>query len=545
MTFSKRATRLLFAGVAISTMALAGSAAYAYNGDPDYLAYDGGADLLPFAGPGDLSGPSGPSLGLGFQGITQYDAAAFGRNFIPPDTMGAIGATQFMETANGAYAVYSKTGALLSKVSDVAFWAAAGMTGANGDSRVLFDSRSGKWIVESFAASIDTIQIAVSNTSDATGGWKSTSFVGYAGGIADYPTLAIDNKAVYIGTNDFSGATGNPFQGTTLNVINRNALFGPGGPDASGVQQFFKPYALETGANDHGFAIQGVNQLGNGDSGKILAVGINNYGFTTYSVNNPGSGSATETAPKLLSPGDAYDVNGLGRQPYTTGTGNPRVIDTLDDRVSSAVYEVKGKIYALHTITPTGSGHTEIQWQVIDAASSTILAIGTIGGNGDGFDYYQGSIAVNSHGQVVISYDRSGSTPGTGEIRLFAKTYNSESGGALDETGTFLLKVSETDSYHNGSTDGLPAAGRQRWGDYSQVTVDPTNSESFWIVGEFADEFNDAAHGHPGGTGGSRWGTWISNINLTAVPEPATWGLMILGFGFVGVAARRRRALAA
>jgi len=33
----------------------------------------------------------------------------------------------------------------------------------------------------------------------------------------------------------------------------------------------------------------------------------------------------------------------------------------------------------------------------------------------------------------------------------------------------------------------------------------------------------------------------IDDITLTAVPEPATWGLMIVGFGLVGFAARRRR----
>ena len=540
MGFSKKATRLLFAGVAVSAMAMAASAAYAYNGDPDYLTYDGGADFLPFAGPSDLLGPSGPSLGHGFEGLTQYDAAAFGRNFIPPDTMGAVGTSQFMETTNGAYAVYSKSGVLLQKMSDVAFWAAAGQTGANGDSRVLFDSRSGKWIVESFGASISTIQIAVSNTSDATGGWKSTSFVGF-NGIADYPTLAIDDKAVYIGTNDFNSA-GTAFKGTTLDVINRDALFGPSGPDASGVKQFFTSLSSILSGNDRGFAIQGVNQIGDTDSGKIIAVGANNFGLVAYGVNNPGTPGATQTAPILLSPGDAYDVNNPAREPNTTGTGTNRIIDPLDDRVSSAVYELKGKIYALHTITPTGTDHTEIQWQVIDAASSTILATGVIGGNGDGFDYYQGSLAVNASGQVVIGYNRSGEDPGTGEVRLYAQTFNSLSGGGLVNTGTYLLKVSETDSYHNGSIDGQPAAGRQRWGDYSQVTVDPTNGESFWIIGEFADEFNDPAHGHPNGTGGSRWGTWISEIS---VPEPATWSLMIMGFGFVGLAARRRKALAA
>lgn len=34
-------------------------------------------------------------------------------------------------------------------------------------------------------------------------------------------------------------------------------------------------------------------------------------------------------------------------------------------------------------------------------------------------------------------------------------------------------------------------------------------------------------------------------VTITAVPEPATWGLMITGFGLAGAAMRRRRALAA
>ena len=33
----------------------------------------------------------------------------------------------------------------------------------------------------------------------------------------------------------------------------------------------------------------------------------------------------------------------------------------------------------------------------------------------------------------------------------------------------------------------------------------------------------------------------LDGVSLTAVPEPATWGLMIAGLGMVGVAARRRR----
>lgn len=50
--------------------------------------------------------------------------------------------------------------------------------------------------------------------------------------------------------------------------------------------------------------------------------------------------------------------------------------------------------------------------------------------------------------------------------------------------------------------------------------------------------------GTPEGRGNEGWG--ISNLRVTeatnAVPEPATWLMLIAGFGFVGAAARRRRA---
>ncbi len=541
-----------------TTLALIGSSAIANNGDPGYLAYDGGAQLL---GPNDLpvdgsilslgnigvvgGDPGAISASLGFQGVTQYDTRALngGYSFVPPDTMGAVGATQFMETTNGGYAVFDKTtGARTALVSDGAFWTAAGQTQAtlpnglpsgNGDARVLYDSISNKWIVESFAASLDTIQIAVSTTSNALGPWQSTSFVAHAGGIADYPTLAIDSKAVYIGTNDFSAA--GDYEGQTLNVINRADLFGAA-PTTASLKQFVTSFSAILGGADPGWSIQGVNQLG-ADSGKVLAVSMQAYDLIRYDVNNPGSPIATLSNVSYLGT-TPYGPNNPAAQPGDAVIGGP-VIDTLDDRVSSAVWERGGLIYAVHTVTPTGGSHTVVVWTVSNAATNALVQQGTIGG--DGYDYFQGAIAVNASGQVVISYDRSSSDLATGAISLFAQTFNPIADGSLVNTSTVLLKVSDTLDYHNGSLDGLLAVGRQRWGDYAQVTVDPNNPESFWIVGEYAAEPNTAAAGHPGGNGATRWGTWVADLTLSAVPEPGTWAMMLLGFGFVGGFARRDR----
>ncbi|WP_293901882.1 PEPxxWA-CTERM sorting domain-containing protein [Phenylobacterium sp.] len=482
----------------------------------------------------------------GFQGVSQYDVASYARNFIPPDTMGAVGKTQFTEFVNGGFAVFDKaTGNTTKATSDLAFWAAAGQTGANGDSRVMYNKAADRWIALSFGDSVSDIQIAVSNTSDATGIWQSTKFTGFAGGTADYPTLALDNNAVYIGTNNFNAA-GN-FRGTTLNVIPLASLIGPAAPSVAGLQQLVAPCNPAT-CTDAGFAIQGVNSTGPGSTGHIVAASLLFDDVLRYDLANAGSGAATYQNAAYVGIQD-YGSNNAARQPnqvpdiFTNGDfpSNDRVVDTLDQRIGSSSYEVNGRIYSVYTVTPLNGDHTYVRYDVIDAATNALLDEGAIG---DGLhDYWEGSLAVNKYGQVVIGYNRSGSDPSDGNISFLAQAFSTGIGGKLAKRGDEqLLKVSLVDDYHNGSTFGKIAAGRQRWGDYSAVSLDPTNDREFWVIGEYAREYNNEASGHPGGSGGSRWSTWISELNVgTAVPEPATWTLMLAGFGLLGSALRRRR----
>ena len=533
-------------------LSTASTLAHAQTVKPEYLEFEGREQA--FDAPlGGLSG--GPTVIFGgggsiasvvksFEGISQYDVASFGRNFIPPDTIGAVGKTQYMELVNGGMAVFDKaTGARTLIQSDVAFWAAAGKAGTRGDQRVMYNAAADKWIALSFGADLGNIQIAVSDSGNAAGTWKSTQFAGFAGGIADYPTLALDNNAVYIGTNNFNAA-GTAFKGTTLNVIPIGDLFATLGPSAAAVKQFNTACCAPGFDITRGFAIQGVNSTDPGTTGKIITASLTVNALQRYDVLNAGTAGATRTASSG-SLGSGYDSNSLGRQPYTTGTGASRVIDTLDDRISASAYEVNGKIYSVHTITEPGSDRTSVRVSVMNSTTNAIIDEFDIGALG--YDFYQGSIAVNSLGQVVVGFDRSGTSTVDGKITVMARTFNTSGTGHLYQTGSDLvLRVSDTDSYHNGSPFGNPAAGRQRWGDYSAVSLDPTDSSKFWLIGEFAREFNNAAGGHPGGTGGSRFGTFIAEIGLspTGVPEPSTWAMTILGLGLVGSAIRRRRAIA-
>ncbi len=552
--------------IAVSAMMTIASTVMAQTLKEGYNEFDGGPEISmdvsgiggtggsPAPKPGEavagITRASGVMVGLSFQGMTQFTVGAFGRGFIPPDTMGAVGKTQYVEALNGGFAVYDKTtGAMLLTKSDNAFWAAAatqpGSTGdtvTNGDPRIMFDKTSQKWIALSFGRSLGDIQIAVSTTADALGTWKSTKFTGFAGGIADYPTLAIDTDAVYIGTNNFNNcATG--FCGTTLNVISRTDLFGATGPAAltagGNVKQFTNAYTNSASDVEGGYAIQGVNSSTR--SGMVMAVSEFSADIVRMNVTNPGTAGATLSAASYLGL-NGYDGNGKARQPgednKVTHTAS-RVVDAGDDRIGSSVVEQNGMIYAVHTVTSTGKDHTEVRWVVSDAATGTVLQEGSIAD--PSYDYYQPSIAVNSAGKVVIGYNRSGFGP-DGKITFMASTFFSWADGSIHGADAIVLHISDVDDYHNGSLFGSPAAGRQRWGDYSSVTIDPDNENSFFAIGEYAAEYNNAASGHPGGSGGSRWGTWISELDLTnQVPEPESLPLVFVGLLALGASLRRRQ----
>ena len=471
----------------------------------------------------------------GFEGTSQLDNCVLGECFRPPDTMGAVGTTQFLETTNGSITVYNKaSGAVQSRVNMATFWASVGLPGgANGDQRTLFDHYSNRWIVTGFGANVKDINIAVSDTSNALGPWKSTQFQGVApGGTADYPTLAMDDKGVYIGTNNFTPR----FTGTSLFVIPKASLFG-GAPSTAGMTTFNTPLS----GPDNGFAIQAaVNWGGNAtNTASVMADSRDANAQVFYKVNNV-TGPATQTAAAIIA-GSGYNVAGAGRQP-----DGSRVVDTLSPRISANVVQANGRLFSVATVRADVGDFAAVRWSVNDANTGALISTGKI--SGGNYDYYEGSIAVNEFGDVVIGYNRSGSqTADTnndgkadGNISFLASVYDVNGAGALvQDGGELLLRVSEVSDYHCGARVN-PAACRERWGDYSAVTIDPTDHRKFWAIGEYAADW---AFLPPPNQALNRaiWHTYISEIDVTApIPEPETYALMLAGLTAVGWITRRR-----
>jgi hypothetical protein len=177
-------------------------------------------------------------------------------------------------------------------------------------------------------------------------------------------------------------------------------------------------------------------------------------------------------------------------QPDGTAT-----LQANDARLSARVYAVAGVLYAVHSTEV--NNHIAVRWYRISATTHALLESGTIA-NAD-LDLFYPAIAANANGTVIIGYN--GSSIGT-----FVSCY-AVAGQTVNGVTTFdnpILLQSGATSYHD-LYEEFGVATQSRWGDYSTVTVDPTDSSRFWFIGMYP---SDAANN-------DIWSTQITQL-LTA-----------------------------
>lgn len=478
-------------------------------------------------------GARAATIGVTFEGTSQLDNCALGQCFRPPDTMGAVGTTQYVETNNGSITVYDRSnGSVLSRVSMPAFWGTTGLpAAANGDQRVLFDHYTNRWVMNGFGGTGNIINVAVSETANALGPWKAVAIPVLPSGTADYPTLSMDDKAIYIGTNNFTPG----FSGTSLLSIPKTSLFS-GVPTTTGMTQINTPLA---GPNN-GFAIQAALNWGGNPTGTtaVIADSRDTNDQVFYKLLGNGAAGVTQTASSIIA-GTDYDVAGRGRQPDGT-----RLVDTLSPRITANAVQVGNLLFSTATVrADAGIGDfAAIRWTVVDATTGLLKSSGKI--QEAGFDFYEGSIAVNEWGQAVIGYNRSGFSTADlngdgkedGRISFFAQAYDLAGDALVEDGDELLLRVSEVNDYRCGVRTIIDTTCRQRWGDYAAVTIDPNDHHSFFAIGEYAADWAVI----PGLTTTPRaiWHTFIAQIAMVPTPSP----LALLSLGLVALALRRKRA---
>ncbi|MDT7690282.1 MAG: hypothetical protein QOE46_3041, partial [Acidobacteriota bacterium] len=484
----------------------------------------------------DVAAPSAPqTVGTTFTGATLADTGAF-----PPDSMGAVGPTQFVVFVNGRIRTFNKTSGAADGVinadPDVFFNSVFTPANVNftSDPNVRYDRLSGRWfmtIIEvpstSGASLGDTpnrILIAVSDAASngvISAGTVWTFFFvqqntlggGDTGEFLDYPSLGIDANALYIGGNMFG--TGSPnfnFKGCSAFVIRKSSVTGAGPIVATA----FRGLIPNVSTSDGMLTPRGVdNYDATATEGYFIGVSNSTFGrLILRRVSSPG-GTPTISGDILIPVANTYfpvpvdhlgnaNVADLDLDGFADGT-----LDSLDDRLYAAHIR-NGRLWTAHNIAVDAAGVRSV-WN--DGTSNTVARNGVRwyelngirstdnGGSGVGvpvvaqfgtiFDpaaqratarqYWIPSVAVSGQGHVAIGYSTAGTTS-----RIDAATSGRLRTDTSGTTGAVNIYTATTGVYNPGSDTGPP----RRWGDYSFTSLDPKDDMTMWTIQEFCDANN-------------------------------------------------------
>jgi autotransporter-associated beta strand protein/T5SS/PEP-CTERM-associated repeat protein len=461
------------------------------------------------------------NIGANFQSITLSDLSSnLGFLVTPPDTQGAIGTNHFTAMVNGAVRVYDKTGVAVTPLrNETTFWTNALANNGQSttfsglsDPRLIYDPLSQRW----FSVIITTdaqnsLLIARTDTADPTGTWKAVRFQntntsGANSLFIDYPTLGIDANGLYIGTNNFNG---NTFANRSLYSIPKSDLLGTN-PTATSLTRF------ENLGNARGFTPHAVTDFSPtaGDAIVMSRVSNTTLGLTTISGSSASNATLSSTTNITVQSGASP---GNATQPTPSlSTSSSVAIDAGDNRIGSSVYRVNDKLYMVRTVD-LGGGGSGIRFTVINATNNQVIQENTIG-TSFFFNYYP-AVAVNSSGDVVIGFTRSGfSGVGNPADNLFAGSY-AIVGTTTNNIVTFgnMMTLRAGATEYQGAFSGDTSI---RWGDYSQANVDPTDPGIFWVTQEFTLSTN-------------RWGTQATEI-IPTKPGEIRWQTAASGSFNVG-----------
>jgi hypothetical protein len=451
--------------------------------------------------------PSAPqTIGQNFDTVTgPTETGAF-----PPDTMGAVGPTQFIVTLNGRFRSFSKsTGAadgVLNVDSDVFFASVLTPTAINftSDPNIRYDRLSGRWFINMIdvpngtGATENRIMIAVSDGPNITGGtvWTFYQFTSPTGQFADYPSFGIDASALYVGANMFSTTTGG-FTRTDGWVI-------PKAPAVAGTTLTVWAFpSLATGSSAGPFAPRGVDNVDPTNTGPTAVgyfIGVDTLAFSLLQIRRVTDPGNTTTSPTIsanipltvLTTNSSTTVTHLGNTGGTNGN-----LDALDDRLYAAVLR-NGRLWTSHNIR-TGTAGTAsttqarhaIRWYEIQNLDTTptLFQSGTVFDNAattaTARQYWIPSVTVSGQGHAAIGASTAG-TPNRIDAFTTGRLVGDTLGTMRNSPGSIAGYTTSTTAYNPPGDSG---PGR-RWGDYSFTSLDPLDDMTIWTIQEYCSGTN-------------------------------------------------------
>jgi len=424
-----------------------------------------------------IVGPlAGTTNGLNFAGVGQGDYG-FTDQYAPPDTVGAVGATQYVQWVNTYFAVFNKaTGAIATGFPKAGNspWAGFGggcQTNNDGDPIVQYDKLAKRWILTQFSVStLPYLQcVAVSQTSDATGAYNRYAFSYGNTQFNDYPKMGVWPDGYYISYNIFNN--GQTFAGSKVCAFDRTKML----LGQAATQQCFQLNTSFGGLLPSD--LDGTTAPPANSPNFFMNFGANSLNLWKFHVDFANAANTTFTGPTNI-PVATFNAacSGGGAcipQPSTTNK-----LDSLADRLMYRLaYRNLGNAESLlvnHSVTVGNkrTGITSVRWYEIRNPNGvpSVFQQGTLNSS-DGIHRWMGSIASDKQNNIALGYSASSGTVKP-SIRYTGRL-------AADALGT--MQTENIIQAGGGSQTGT----LHRWGDYSAMTVDPVDDCTFWYTTEY------------------------------------------------------------
>ena len=445
-------------------------------------------------GPGGPGGASATPLvattaGLNFDGIG-IGLGGFSPNSAPPDTNGAVGATQYVQWVNTSFAVFAKTtGALVYGPADGnSLWQGFGgpcQDNDDGDPIALYDRKANRWLMTQFSVTAGVFYqcVAVSTSSDATGTYRRFSYQFTA--FNDYPKAGVWPDGYYLSFNMFNAA-GTAFLGGRACALDRNQMI-----TASGTPGPIQCFQL--GSSFGGLLPSdqdGATDPPVGSPNYFVAFGTNVlrlWKFHTDWATPTNSTFAGPTGVAVTAFSEACGGGTCIAQPSTT-----QQLDSLADRLMYRLayrnFGTHESLVTNHSVT-AGGAPSGVRWYELRNPGGTpsLFQQGTF--SPDATARWMGSIAMDQQGNMLLGYSASSSSVRP-SVRITGRAVSDAPSTMQAETSVMAGVGSQT-------------GGLSRWGDYSAMTVDPVDDCTFWFTTEYLKT-----------TGSFNWSTRIASYKF-------------------------------
>ena len=403
-----------------------------------------------------------------------------------PDTNGAVGSTQFVEITNFDYAVYDKStgkNVLRPTNTNTIFSGFGGRCqGTNpGDPVVVWDKLADRWLVSYFNyEGNDALCIAVSTSSDATGTYNRYEYDYNT--LPDYPKYAVWPDAYYSTSNLYSGAQPCAYDrkamvaGTSAAAI----CFTPANVYSLLPSDLDGPTRPPKGAPNHYLQLGNTTNLlqeydfhvNFAHPEKSTFTGPNNISVPTFAE------ACEATGYCIPQPNGGEQVEGLG--------------DRLLFRLAYRNFGDHETMVVAHSVKPGGSSSalSAMRWYELRATPV-----------GSAFALYQSGTFQN---RTVSLWMGSAAMDKQGNIALGMSASNDLKDPSVWYTGRLagdpLGKMETPTTAAKGTA--IETGDSQRWGDYSSMSIDPSDDCTFW----YSQMYYNRKHG------GSASGDWDTRI---------------------------------